>query len=244
MFTKYSIISLLAAFSSLLPCLATAAAAAGSPILVPWSTDPKQCFPTYTCAADCREAYKTLCAQVTAHDKPKADPLKLDAQRVVVKSCLAYYHLGSNSGTSNKPFGSATACEAAFGEIITETFVDDPKNDPMRCGRPAGAVGYDANGNRTATPLYALMPSNGNPNCFKQAGDTSPIPDIEKLRDGSMLKTCPRSTSKRTDLAVRQTPASEAPSGSSLIKCGTEDLLTLTGCTATCIVTVLSTSWL
>ncbi|KAI9718525.1 MAG: hypothetical protein M1812_003976 [Candelaria pacifica] len=241
MLSKYTIFSLLAASSSLLPSLASAK----DPVLVPWSQDPKQCYPTYACAADCAQAYQTLCAQITSPQKA-ANPLKLDAQRVVVKSCLAYYHLGSvSAGKPNAPFANAAACEQAFANIVTTTSViySDPKIDPQKCGRPAGAMGYDEDGARTATPLYALMPANGNPNCFKRIGDTSPITPANQLADGSTLKTCPRSTSKRTDVAIRDAAADDV-SGWNIVKCGTEDILTLTACTATCITSVLATSWI
>ncbi|KAI9696219.1 MAG: hypothetical protein M1836_005772 [Candelina mexicana] len=239
MLSKYNILAFLAASSSLLPSLAAAA----DPVLVPWSKDPKQCFPTYACATDCAAAYKTLCAQVTANKKPRDDHLKLDAQRVVSKSCLAYYHLGSTSGKSHTPFANAAACEAAFAKIVSDTFVNDPKNDPQKCGRPAGAMGYDATGARTATPLFAIMPANGNPNCFRKAGDTSPIPSQSQLPDGTEFKTCQRSTSKRTDLAVRDEPIQDVP-GLSILKCAAEDVVTLTACSATCVMTVMTTSWL
>lgn len=238
MLSKFNVFSVLVATSSLLPSLATAAdpivadKAEPKSVMIPWSKDPVQCLPTQSCANDCAKAYKDLCDKVTAKNQPVGDPMKLDVQRFVSGSCLAYYHL--NLAQTNKPFADSASCQRAFADIVTKSQTPEP------CGHIAGVMGFDASGKRLASPLYALMPAKGNPNCFKAAGDNTPVPAHDQLPDGSTLKTCPVSTSKRRDLVVRQ----DAPSGINVLKCGAEDAVVLTGCSAVCIMTVMSTAWL
>ncbi|KAI4224257.1 MAG: hypothetical protein L6R36_004790 [Xanthoria steineri] len=87
-------------------------------------------------------------------------------------------------------------CYSAFAYIN-----DAGKPGPDGCGGTfGGALGWDNKGNRTRDPIYALYPSSGSGNCFKQPGQEkdAPLPR-DMLPDGSKLpiEQCPSAVSRR-----------------------------------------------
>ncbi|KAM0795295.1 hypothetical protein BDR22DRAFT_826151 [Usnea florida] len=107
-----------------------------------------------------------------------------------------------------------------------------------------GALGYNSSKLRTNDPLYAIYPKDGNANCLKAAGDTSPVLAMNALPGGGTLPTCPVSTSRRRralEFVERQeqTNGEEAEVG-----CGIEDIAWSLGCTAVCLATITATSWI
>ena len=99
-----------------------------------------------------------------------------------------------------------------------------------------GAIGYDEHGNQTGSPLYVVMPTNGNGNCLKAPNDKSPVLAPDQLPNGQTLDTtCLRSSSRRKRVAAGQPPLDDACSA----KLGLQDL----ACSATCALSVMTTGF-
>lgn len=102
-----------------------------------------------------------------------------------------------------------------------------------------GALGYDADGNRTNSPVYVVTPTNGNGNCLKAPKDSSPVLAPDQLPNNHTLNTtCPVSSSRRkrmsTNLEAKEYKQDQ---------CGDHFNLEQLGCTAMCLLSVTTTSW-
>lgn len=146
----------------------------------PWSSHPDCAAPATACKADCTTAVNTLCRK----------DLGTDHIVETVGECTATYIY--DIGNTLPGFEQ---CYSAFAYIN-----DAGKPGPNGCGGTfGGALGWDEKGNRTEDPIYALYPSSGSGNCFKQPGDTSPPLPQDMLPDGSRIpiQQCPVAISRR-----------------------------------------------
>ena len=164
--------------------------------------------------ADCTTAYKALCAR----------PDLSVSDNTTVGDCKAFYWYDQGN-----TLPTAAECTAAYSQILTTSV--------------GGVSGYNAAQNRTNLPLYAIYPKDGNANCFKAAGDTSPVLAPDALPDGSRLPTCPISSSRRRRALATLEGRTEADDDG-VVKCFVEDLAWGASCTAICLATVVTTSWM
>ena len=164
---------------------------------------------------DCTTAYAALCAGLN---------LGVSANTTVGDCTALYWYDAGNT------IPTAAECTAAYQQILATSI--------------GGALGYNAAKNRTNDPLYAIYPKDGNANCFKVAGDTSPVLAMNTLPNGGTLATCPVSTSRRRALKMleRRNQAEDEDDG--VIECIIEDGAWGLGCTAVCLATVTATSWM
>ncbi|KAK4697395.1 hypothetical protein P7C71_g680, partial [Lecanoromycetidae sp. Uapishka_2] len=186
-------------------------------VLYAWSNDPA-CAST-ACAADCMIAAATVCNSTNLNQSYDATE----------NACSAFYYPGSTPPTPAQ-------CTASFTQIVAAA-----QQPASGCGGTiGGALGYDSNGNRTSDPLYAIYPANGNANCFKAPGDTSPVLAPDMLPNSSAaIQTCPDSTSRRRALDKLQGRGNAGDAA-----CALEDGVWGFSCTAICLATVVSTSWI
>lgn len=106
-------------------------------------------------------------------------------------------------------------------------------------------MGYNAAKVRTDDPLYAIFPKDGNANCFKAMGDTSPVLEVDALPNGGTLATCPVSTSRRRrtlDVLEGRDRAENDDDGAT--ECIIEDWVWGFTCTGVCLAVVTTTSWM
>ena len=163
--------------------------------------------------ADCATAYEALCAR----------PDLSVSDNTTVGDCTAFYWYDKGN---NLP--TAAECTAAYSQILTASI--------------GGVSGYNADKNRTNDPLYAIYPKDGNANCFKATGDTSPVLARDVLPGGGKLATCPISSSRRRRALAMLEGRDEEDDG--VVKCIVEDGVWALSCTAVCLATVVTTSWL
>ena len=158
--------------------------------------------------------------------------LKSDCQRAAVQIC-GVVRLDSSA---NVTIGGCTAFywydEA--NTVPTVRQCNDSYNHIL-ANSTGGALGYGTKGRRTNHPIYAIFPEKGNGNCFKAPGDTSPPLATNKFANGQTLSTCPASTSRR-----RAKPTTEE----SQTECTLEKRVWGYSCSAICLSSVVSTSWM
>ncbi len=162
---------------------------------------------------DCKLASASLCARTD---------LTLTAN-TTVGDCTAFYWYDTGN-----TIPTAAECTAAYQQVLATSI--------------GGALGYNAAKNRTNDPLYAVYPKDGNANCFKAAGDMSPVLGMDALPGGGTLPTCPASTSRRRRALESRDQAGTEDDG--VIRCSIEDGLWTGTCSATCLVTVTATTWM
>ena len=166
--------------------------------------------------ADCTTAYAALCARANLGV----------SDNTTVGDCTAFYWYDAGN-----TIPTPAECTAAYTQILATSI--------------GGALGYNAAKHRTNDPLYAIFPKDGNANCFKAVGDTSPVLAPNALPNGGMLATCPSSTSRRRRaLAVLEGRDQAADEDYDVIECGIEEGVGGVGCTAVCLATVTAASWM
>lgn len=171
---------------------------------------------TTTKQSDCEAAYKALCART---DLTISD-------NTTVGDCTAFYQYDAGNLVP-----TAATCTAAYTKILAASI--------------GGAWGYNANQTRTDFPLYAVYPKDGNGNCFKAAGDTSPVLAVDALPGGGTLPTCPVSTSRRRRALEALKGRDQAENGDDgLVECVIEDGVWGISCTAVCLATVTAATWM
>jgi len=141
--------------------------------LYTWSATDASCKATAP-PSDCQSAFSQICS-------PNKDLTK--DYEVTVGQCTAVFWVDPNNSVP-----SQTQCTAAFTQILNAGI--------------GGALGYNTAGVRTTDPLYVLYPKNsGTGNCFKKAGDTSPVVPATTLPNGNSIYqfgTCGTNTPKRS----------------------------------------------
>ncbi|KAL8721248.1 MAG: hypothetical protein Q9225_002025 [Loekoesia sp. 1 TL-2023] len=150
-----------------------------------WSSDPT-CV-SKACIADCRAAANAVCSS----------PDLATTQNATVGDCTAFYWYDAGNTVATKE-----SCISAYNYIN-----DAAKPGSDGCGGTVGgALGYDKNGDRTIDPLFAVYPRDGNANCFKAPGDTSPVKARDELPNGKKisLDQCLAVTSRRRRSALQR----------------------------------------
>lgn len=165
---------------------------------------------------DCTAAYAALCARTN-----------LDvSDNTTVGDCTAFYWYDTRN-----TIPTAAECTAAYTQILAISI--------------GGALGYNSTKDRTNDPLYAIFPKDGNANCFKATGDTSPVLAVDALPNGGTLATCPVSTSRRRralDVLEGRDRAENEDDGA--LECVFEDWAWGFTCTGVCLAVVATTSWI
>ena len=183
-------------------------------ILYSWSTE-SVCTTTAR-KSDCTTAFASLCAR---------EDLGVSGNTTVGDCTALYWYDTANT----KP--TAAECTAAYTQILTASI--------------GGALGYNASQVRTNDPLYAIYPKDGNANCLKAAGDTSPVLAMNALPGGGTLPTCPVSTSRRRRaLELLEGRGQTNGEDDGVFGCAIEDGVWQLGCTAVCLATVTTASWM
>lgn len=165
--------------------------------------------------SDCATAYQALCAR----------PDLGVSDNTTVGDCTAFYWYDTGN-----TIPQAAECRAAYTKILATSI--------------GGALGYDAAGNRTNEPLYAIYPKDGNANCFKATGDTSPVLAPDALPGGGTLPTCPVGTSRRRRALALLEGRGQDGANDGSVECVVEDAVWGSACNLVCLATVATTSWL
>lgn len=219
-----SAVAALAVF--LLPALITAlpqitdATSPNPTVFHSWSGDPA--CNSKACVTDCASAAAAVC------DSPLTSSLN-----VTVNDCTAFYWYNIGNTVPTKE-----SCYAAY------TYINDAGAKgagPGGCGGTVGgALGYDASKKRTKDPLFALYPKDGNGNCFKAPGDTSPPTPKDEFTTGAKLSmdSCPDATARRRRSALQRLEGRETEG-----ECIIEIAAWNAGCTAVCLEWVTATAW-
>lgn len=108
-------------------------------------------------------------------------------------------------------------------------------------------MGYDRRERRTRDPLYVIYPENGNGNCFKAPWYTSPPLAIDEFANGKTLSTSPTSSSRRRAEKIVEGRQSSQENGSyedGEKACKLEKTVWGYSCSAVCLATVASSSWM
>ena len=167
--------------------------------------------------ADCATAYAEICAHATF----------TQSTNVTVGDCTAlyWYDAGNNIPT-------AAECTATYEQILATSI--------------GGALGYNNAKHRTNDPLYAVYPADGNANCFKAPGDTSPVLAPNEMPGGGMLSTCPVSTSRRRRAldALERRGDAENGDDDGIVRCMIEEGIWGVECNLVCMATVTASSWM
>ena len=200
-------------FTHLTNAVPTASSLSLFPSPVLYSWNSDPACKTTATKADCVTAYEALCAR----------PDLSVSDNTTVGDCTAFYWYDKGN-----TLPTAAECTAAFSRTLTTSI--------------GGVSGYNAAGNRTNDPLYAIYPKDGNANCFKATGDTSPVLAQDALPGGAMLPTCPISSSRRRRALAKLEGRDDDDDG--VAKCIIEDGVWTLSCTAVCLATVVTTSWL
>ncbi|KAL8666609.1 MAG: hypothetical protein Q9168_007458 [Polycauliona sp. 1 TL-2023] len=160
----------------------------GATVFWPWSDHADCAAPATACKADCTQAVKTLCAG----DLGLGANTGYNFVNQTAGECTAtyIYQISNNLPTADQ-------CYNAFAYIN-----DKGKPGPDGCGGTfGGSLGWDAQGNRTKDPIYAILPKGGNPNCFTTLDNSAAKPlAMDELPDGSKYpidETCPTALSRR-----------------------------------------------
>lgn len=215
MLTQYRLIAMAATilFAHLTTAVPSAPSLSLFPSPVLHSWSADPACKTTATKADCTTAYEALCAR----------PNLSISDNTTVGDCTAFYWYDEGNTLS-----TAAECTTAFSQILTTSI--------------GGVSGYNAAKNRTNDPLYAIYPKDGNANCFKAPGDTSPVLALDALPGGGMLPTCPISSSRRRRALATLEGRDGDDDGT--VKCMVEDGVWTVSCTAVCLATVVTTSWL
>ena len=203
-------------FTHLIKAIPTAILPSPYPETILYSWSTEPICTTTASISDCTTAFASLCARVDLGVSDNA----------TVGDCTALYWYDTGN---TKP--TAAECTAAYTQILTASI--------------GGALGYNVSKSRTNDPLYAIYPKDGNANCLKAAGDTSPVLAMDALPGGGTLPTCPVSTSRRRralELLEGRNQADGEDDG--VIECVVEEVGWGLGCTAVCLATVTATSWM
>ncbi|KAF6224425.1 hypothetical protein HO133_011002 [Letharia lupina] len=168
---------------------------------------------------DCTTAYAALCARAELGV----------SDNTTVGDCTAFYWYDAGN-----TIPTAAECTAAYTQILAVSI--------------GGALGYNVEKSRTNDPLYAIYPKDGNANCFKAAGDTSPVLAVDALPNGGgTLTTCPVSTSRRRraiEVLEGRDQFEPENQNDGVIECAIEDGVWNALCTGVCLAAVTSTSWI
>ena len=165
---------------------------------------------------DCTAAYATLCARAN---------LSI-SDNTTVGGCTAFYWYDADN-----TIPTAAQCTAAYTQLLATSI--------------GGALGYNAAEKRTNDPLYAIFPKDGNANCFKAAGDTSPVLAADALPNGKRLATCPVSSSRRRRAPKVLEGRDQAETeDDGVMECIFEDGVWGFACTGVCLAAVAATSWM
>lgn len=165
---------------------------------------------------DCTTAYAAICARGNL----------TTGHNATVGDCTAFYWYDAGN-----TIPTTAECTAAYTQILATSI--------------GGALGFTAAQNRTNDPLYAVFPRDGNANCFKAAGDTSPVLAANELPNGQTLATCPASTSRRRRaLAVLAGRDEAGNEDVGALECVFEDGVWGLACTGVCFLAVAGTSWM
>ena len=178
---------------------APAPSSSSAPVFYNWSTSPL--CASNTTKPDCTSAVAAVCANQNLTQSIKKTQ----------GGCTAWYWVDAGN-----TIPTAAECTASYSQVLASS-------------NAFGAVGYNAAQTRTNDPLYAVYPSNGNGNCFKAMGDTSPVLPMDALPNGNAsLAECGAKTKR--DLGVA--------------KCFIEDGAWQIFCNGVCMAQVAATSWL
>ncbi|KAL8804214.1 MAG: hypothetical protein Q9223_005889 [Gallowayella weberi] len=206
-------------FTAALPQVSDATSA-NPTVFWPWSSDPACVSSPTACKANCTDAVKSLCAK----------DLKEENLTETVGECTVHYmrEIGNTIPTYDQ-------CYSAFAYIN-----DAGKPGPDGCGGTfGGALGWDKNDNRTIDPIFAIYPTNGNGNCFKRLGDTSPPLAQDTLPNGAKIPigSCPSATGRRRRDALQTFEKKHdiQSRDDNMIKCFVEDTLWTAGCNVGCV---------
>ena len=202
-------------FTRLIKAIPTSNLSSPYPDSVLYSWSSESSCATTAKQSDCTTAFTSLCAR---------EDLGVSGN-TTVGDCTAFYWYDTGN---TKP--TAAECTSAYTQILTASI--------------GGALGYNASKLRTNDPLYAIYPKDGNANCLKAAGDTSPVLAMNALPGGGTLPTCPVSTSRRRralEIVERQEQTNGEEDN---VGCVIEDGVWTFGCTGVCLATVTVTSWM
>ena len=225
MFTQVSLTALVATlsfthFTHAFPALpSTPASPYPNSVLYTWSAEPA-CANTAS-QTDCTSAITQICANKDL----------MQDYDVTVGECTAVYWVDPNDSNP-----TAATCTAAYTQILDAGI--------------GGALGYDDAGNRTGDPLFVVYPkSEGTGNCFKKTGDTSPVVAANIMPNGQTMGQCTSTSRRALDvLERRQASTTTSPNDGSdtdgAEECIIEDGVWSIACSAICLATVLSTSWM
>lgn len=203
-------------FTHLIKALPTANLSSPYPESILYSWSTESVCTTTARKSDCTTAFASLCAR---------EDLGVSGNTTVGDCTALYWYDTGNT----KP--TAAECTAAYTQILTASI--------------GGALGYNASNVRTNDPLYAIYPKDGNANCLKAAGDTSPVMAMNALPGGGTLPTCPVSTSRRRRaLELLEGRGQTNGEDDGVIGCVIEDGVWGLGCTAVCLTTVTAASWM
>ncbi|KAL8670699.1 MAG: hypothetical protein Q9168_004769 [Polycauliona sp. 1 TL-2023] len=178
----------------------------------PWSSHPDCAAPATACKSDCTRAVDKLCRQ------------DLTQENLIEKvgDCTAWYLF--------QPFNTAQTYETCYNTFASIN--DAGKPGPGGCGGSfGGALGWDANGDRTYDPAFAIYPSTGNANCMITETPSSPPLKQNMLKDN--MTEVPIDSCPSTAVSRRQLPP----------QCFIEDGAWIMGCTAVCVAWVASLTW-
>ena len=203
-------------FTHLITAIPTSNLSSPYPESVLYSWSTESGCATTAKQSDCTTAFTSLCAR---------EDLGVVGNTTVGDCTALYWYDAGNT----KP--TVAECTAAYTQILTASI--------------GGALGYNASKLRTNDPLYAIYPKDGNANCFKAAGDTSPVLAMNALPGGGTLPTCPVSTSRRRrGLELVEDQGQTNGEEDECCQCGIEDAAWNVGCNAVCLATVTTTSWM
>ena len=203
-------------FTHLIKAIPTSNLPSPYPESVLYSWSTESVCATTAKQSDCTIAFASLCAR---------EDLGVSGNTTEGDCTALYWYDAGNT----KP--TAAECTAAYTQILTASI--------------GGALGYNASNLRTSDPLYAIYPKDGNANCLKATGDTSPVLAMNALPGGGTLPTCPVSTGRRRrglELVDGQGQINGEEDGTE--GCVIEDLAWTAGCNAVCLSTVTATSWM
>ena len=184
--------------------------------LFTWSDDPV-CSSNIT-KSDCERAAVQVCGSANL-------ALSLN---VTVRGCTAWYWYDTNNTVP-----TLNQCNQAYDQILASSI--------------GGAMGYRTDGRRTNHPLYVIFPENGNGNCFKASGDMSPPLATNEFANGQTLSTCQQSTARRRTISEAQDfPSSDAKITfeDSQKECRIEKRIWGYSCSAVCLTSVATSSWM
>lgn len=203
-------------FTRLINAIPTAPPPSPYPDSVLYSWSNEPSCTTTASQNDCTTAYAALCNRTNLGV----------SDNTTVGDCTALYWYDTGN-----TIPTATECTAAYIQILAISI--------------GGALGYNAAKVRTDDPLYAIFPKDGNANCFKAMGDTSPVLEVDALPNGGTLATCPVSTSRRRrtlDVLEGRDRAENDDDGAT--ECIIEDWVWGFTCTGVCLAVVTTTSWM